>query len=131
MKYLQKFLCALQGKEKKIMEQLVWCKVKQFLEILRCEDIDRESRVDTQEFQMAKQKLHDKDIVYQQSIAKIPGEEREKIKDYVEMLKEYSFEECQQSYMQGMIDCMLTLSGAGILKPRKELEKIVQLLVQS
>ena len=69
MKYLQKFLCALQGKEKKIMEQLVWCKVKQFLEILRCEDIDRESRVDTQEFQMAKQKLHDKDIVYQQSMA--------------------------------------------------------------
>lgn len=113
------------------MEQLVWCKVKQFLEILRCEDIDRESRVDTQEFQMAKQKLHDKDIVYQQSMAKIPGEEREKIKDYVETLKEYSFEECQQSYMQGMIDCMLTLSGAGILKPRKELEKMVQLLVQS
>lgn len=112
------------------MEQLVWCKVKQFLEVLRCEDIDRESKVDTQEFQMAKQKLHDKDIVYQQSIAKMPEEEREKIKDYIEMLKEYSFEECQQSYIQGIIDCMLALSGAGILKPQKELEKMIRSLVQ-
>lgn len=42
------------------MEKLVWPKVKQFLEELRCEDIDRESKVETYEFQTAKRNLHEK-----------------------------------------------------------------------
>lgn len=35
------------------MEELVWNKVRKFLEVLRCEDIDRESIVDTKELQEA------------------------------------------------------------------------------
>lgn len=107
------------------MEKLVWSKVKQFLEVLRCEDIDRASRVDTEEFRIARQNLQDKSKIYQQCIAVVEEAEQEKIKDYVEVLKEYSSEECQQSYLQGIVDCMLILSGSGILKPQKNLEDIL------
>lgn len=89
------------------MEKLVWNKVREFLEVLRCEDIDRESIVETRELQEAKQILSDKNVVYQQSIANVRIEEQEKIKGYVNALREYSFEECQQAYVQGLVDCML------------------------
>ncbi len=113
------------------MEKLVWNKVREFLEVLRCEDIDRESIVDTKELQEAKQILADKNSVYQQAIANVRIEEQEKIKDYVKALREYSFEECQQAYVQGMVDCMLMLSGIGILKPQKEVESLLKVLIRS
>ena len=116
---------------RKSMEKLVWNKVREFLEVLRCEDIDRESIVDTKELQEAKQILADKNSVYQQAIANVRIEEQEKIKDYVKALREYSFEECQQAYVQGMVDCMLMLSGIGILKPQKEVESLLKVLIRS
>lgn len=110
------------------MEKLVWQKVKHFLEELRCEDLDRESRVETDELQAARQNLYEKSVAYQQSITDIQKEEQEKIKDYVEALKDYSFEECQQAYLQGMLDCMLALCGSGVLKPQKALENTLRTL---
>lgn len=112
------------------MEKMVWDKVKEFLEVLRCEDADRESIVDTKELQEAKQTLSNQTAVYQQCIANAQKEDQEKIKDYVEALKACSFEECQQAYLQGMADCMLSLCGAGILKPRSELETLLKTLIQ-
>lgn len=108
------------------MEEFVWGKVKQFLDGLRCEDTNRESKVETYELQTAKRNLHEKSVIYQQCIADVQKEEQEKIKDYVESLKECSFEECQQAYMQGMLDCMLALCGSGVLKPQKELENALR-----
>ena len=69
------------------MERQVWDKVRHFLELLRCENIDRESIVDTKEFQEARKVLSDKNTIYQQSLADIQQTEQEKIKDYVEALK--------------------------------------------
>lgn len=112
------------------MEKMVWDKVKEFLEVLRCEDADRESIVDTKELQEAKQTLSNQTAVYQQCIANAQKEDQEKIKDYVEALKAYSSEECQQSYLQGMVDCMMILCGAGILKPKPEMETLLETLVQ-
>lgn len=112
------------------MEKMVWEKVKGFLEVLRCEDVDRESNVDTKELQEVKQILSEQTAVYQQCVANIRKEDQEKIKDYVEALKAYSSEECQQSYLQGMVDCMLILCGAGILKPKLKLENLLKTLNQ-
>lgn len=111
------------------MEKMVWDKVRQFLERLRCEDVDRESIVDTKEFQEAKQILEDKHAIYRQSIANVQQAEQEKIQDYVEALESYSSEECQQAYLQGMVDCMLTLCGAGILRPKQELETLLKTFI--
>lgn len=74
------------------MERQVWDKVRHFLELLRCENIDRESIVDTKEFQEARKVLSDKNTIYQQSLADIQQTEQEKIKDYVEALKSVRIE---------------------------------------
>lgn len=79
------------------MEKLVWDEVKGFLEVLRCEDIDRESIVDIRELQEAKQTLSNQTAVYQQCIANIQKEDQGKIKGYVEALNAYSSEECRQA----------------------------------
>lgn len=112
------------------MEKLVWDKVREYLEVLRCEDVDRESIVDTKELQKAKQTLSNQSAVYQQCIANIQKEDQDKIKDYVEALKAYSSEECQQAYLQGIVDCMLILCGAGILNPKQELEVLLKPLIR-
>ena len=111
------------------MEKVVWDKVKQFLESLRCEDIDRESMVDTPELQEAKELFSDKAAIYQHCIADFPQKDQKKIEDYVEALKSYSYEECQQAYLQGIVDCMLILYSAGILKPRQELEALLKAFI--
>ena len=112
------------------MEKMVWDKVREFLEVLRCEDVVRESIVNTKELQEAKQILSDKSAVYQQCIGDSRTEAQEKIKEYVEALKAYSNEECQQAYLQGMVDCMLILCGAGILTPKQELEVLLKPLIR-
>jgi hypothetical protein len=108
------------------MEKLVWCKVKQFLEELRCEDIDRESKVITYEFEAAKQKVSDLTTSYNRCLAGLQKEEQETIQYYAAAWKESSFEECQQAYLQGFIDCVLVLCGSGVLRPQKDLETMLQ-----
>ena len=108
------------------MEKLVWCKVKQFLEELRCEDIDRESKVVTCEFEAAKKKVSDLSTFYERCLAGLQKEEQKIIQDYAAAWKEASFEECQQAYLQGFMDCILALCGAGVLRPQKDLETMLQ-----
>lgn len=113
------------------MEKLIWCKVKQFLEEVRCEDLDRESKVVTCEFEAARQKVSDLSTSYKRCLAGLQKEEQETILDYVTAWKEASFEECQQAYLQGFMDCVLALYGAGVLRPQKELKTIFESFRQS
>lgn len=53
---------------------------KTFLEELRCEDLDRESRVETDELQTARQKLYEKGLAYQQSITDIQKKNKRKLR---------------------------------------------------
>ena len=108
------------------MEKLVWCKVKQFLEELRCEDIGRESKVITCEFEVARQKVSDLSTSYKRCLAGLQKEEQETIRDYAAAWREASFEECQQAYLQGFMDCVLALCGSGVLRPQKELETMLE-----
>lgn len=86
------------------MEKLIWDKVREFLEVLRCEDVDRESIVNIRELQEAEQILSDKRDVYQQCIVNFQKGDQEQINDYIDALKAYSYEECQQAYLQGIPD---------------------------
>lgn len=113
------------------MEKLVWCKVKQFLEELRCEDLGRESKVVTCGFEAARQKVSDLSTSYERCLAGLQEEEQEIIRDYTAAWKENSFEECQQAYLQGFMDCVLALCGANVLRPQKELETVLQSFRQS
>lgn len=107
------------------MEEMVWSKINQFMKELRCEDVGRVSFCKTKEYRQA---LHNKSLMYEeylQSLKAIPMEHEEKIEEYIEMIEICAEEECQQAYMQGYIDCVLAMVGAGILTPRTEVQKVI------
>lgn len=106
------------------MEQ-VWEKVNQFLRELRCEDVSRAAYCETEEYKgtitRKKQRYQD----YLKCVQMLRDKERSGIEGYVKALEDCSDEECQKAYMQGFMDCVMLLVGAGVLKPRKEIEDII------
>lgn len=110
------------------MEELVWNKIAQFLKELRCEDISRESYCETREYKEAMLERTEKQREYQDVLNKLETREQEKIEAYIGAIQNYNDEEHQQVYMQGFIDCIMMLVGAGIIKPRKEIKDIINTL---
>ena len=110
------------------MENLVWSKMNQFLRELRCEDASRGSYFETEEYRNAITEKMGKRRRYQEALANFPSVEKECIEAYVEAVEECTNEECQKAYMQGFFDCIMALSGAKIIKPREEIENIINVL---
>lgn len=100
---------------KRDTKNIVWSKFAEFLKQLRCEDTDRDSHMHLPEYETA---LHEKSKarkLYETSIALISDAERQNIQSYFEKAEICSEEECQQVYMQGMIDCLMILSGLNLI----------------
>lgn len=107
------------------MEEQVWGKISQFLKELHCEDTGRESYCETPEFKKVFQEKGEKSERYQECIETMQPMKRAIIEDYIEAIEECASEECHQAYIQGYIDCVLALYSIGILKPRIEIENII------
>ncbi|MEF2878639.1 MAG: hypothetical protein U0N90_09505 [Blautia sp.] len=100
---------------KKDTKNIVWSKFAEFLKQLRCEDTDRDSYIHLLEYEMV---LHEKGKakkLYETSMALISEAERQNIQSYFEKAEICFEEECQQAYMQGMIDCLMILSGMNLI----------------
>ena len=55
----------------------------------------------------------------------ISNEDREKLKQYGEILEEEAFVSEQRAYCQGYVDCIQLLAGLGLLKKSTDMEKII------
>ena len=55
----------------------------------------------------------------------ISYEDREKLKQYGEILEEEAFVSEQRAYCQGYVDCIQLLAGLGLLKKSTDMEKII------
>ena len=55
----------------------------------------------------------------------ISYEDREKLKQYGEILEEEVFVSEQRAYCQGYVDCIQLLAGLGLLKKSTDMEKII------
>ena len=108
------------------MSEEIWEKINQFLMELRCENTNRSSQCVTKEVQLAKAEQTKRRQSFEIYLEKIRGNDQEVIKNYVESLERLGFAQCQQSYLQGYIDCMLLLSGAGVLTPEKQIEEMIK-----
>lgn len=111
------------------MDELVYEKVKQFLAELRCEDMDRESRLELEACRMLKEKRMNMENQVENIVNSLSAAEKKTIDEYHNLLDECCFEENQQAYLQGIIDCILGLAGAGIIKPQKKWEEIIKIFL--
>lgn len=109
-------------------ENRVWEKTAQFLQELRCENISRATTYETREYQTALLEKKEKYKSFAKCMAELKADQQQIIEEYINAVHDCASEECQKTYLQGYIDCVMVLSGAEILKPEKEIENIIELL---
>lgn len=111
------------------MDESVYEKVKQFLAELRCEDMDRESRLELEACRMLKKKRMNMENQVENIVNSLSAAEKKTIDEYHNLLDESCFEESQQAYLQGIVDCILGLAGTGLIKPQKKWEEIIKIFL--
>lgn len=107
------------------MDGTLWEKVEQFLYQLHYEDIDRESHYESKAYLAALQEKEARVPPFWEAMEQLPERERHAVQEYLDAEERCVYEENQQAYVQGMIDCIEILSGAGILKSKKDVTEIL------
>lgn len=108
------------------MDGTLWEKVEQFLYQLHYEDTDRESHYESKAYLAALQEKEARVPPFREAIAQLPERERHVVQEYLDTEERCVYEENQQAYVQGMLDCIEILSGARILKSTKEVAEILK-----
>lgn len=106
--------------------ELVWNKIYQFLRELRCEDVSWRVCCKTEEYKTASEIKKKKQYQLEKYLERTEDKGRGYIEEYIDSVQECADDECQEAYMQGFLDCLMVLNGAGIIKARKEIEEIIK-----
>lgn len=91
------------------MENDIWNEISSFLNQLRCENINRESYIYFQELANIQLKKKMEKEKVNKLLDHISYEDREKLKQYGEILEEEAFVSEQRAYCQGYVDCMKSM----------------------
>ena len=110
------------------MENQVWVKVSLFLKELRCEDIKRNSVIHLESCQKEKKALKIVRQIWEKEQKNLSELQQKTICKYIEQIQAVSFEEQQEAYCQGIIDCVQILSGLGLLESDGKIERAIEKL---
>ena len=110
------------------MQNQVWEQVIEFLNRLRCENVSRDTAVkipEYEEVQRGSEVLREK---CKEMIQKLPCEEQQIFLEWMAKAEGMLSLEGQKAYCQGYVDCILLLSGFGLLRqdisPEELMEKL-------
>jgi len=115
-------------RRKSEMESQVWVKVSLFLKELRCEDIKRNSIIHLESCQKEKKALKIFRQVWEKEQKNLSELQQRTICNYIEQIQAVSFEEQQEAYCQGIIDCVQILSGWGLLESDEKIKRAIEKL---
>ena len=124
LRYNEKTKILLRRKLK--MENQVWVKVSLFLKELRCEDIKRNSIIHLESCQKEKKALKIFRQVWEKEQKNLSELQQRTICNYIEQMQTVSFEEQQEAYCQGIIDCIQMLFGLGIMETDKKIIQVIE-----
>lgn len=112
------------------MQNKIWEQVGQFLNRLRCENVTRNTSVEIpgyKETQEEMEQLHEKcEAVMQQ----FPQEQQKLFLEWMAKLGDMNSLEGQKAYCQGYVDCILLLSGMGLLRQELSAEEFIKWIRQ-
>lgn len=94
-------------------------------ESLRNDTGSREHYIRLEECDAAEKEMHKSEILYGQSMEKIPEDCRKNISEYLDAAASYHFYEEQRAYYQGIIDGILLMDGLGMFRQNVEIEEIL------
>ena len=98
------------------LQNKIWKQVSQFLNKLRCENVTRNTAVEIlgyKETQQEVEKMHEE---CEKIIHSLAQKEQQVLLEWMSKLEDMNSLEGQKAYCQGYVDCILLLSGLGLLR---------------
>ena len=112
------------------MQNKIWEQVGQFLNRLRCEDVTRDTAVEVPGY---KETLEEMERIREKGEAvmqQLPQEQRQLLLEWMAELEDMNSLEGQKAYCQGYVDCILLLSGMGLLRQDLSTEEFMKRIRQ-
>lgn len=98
------------------MQNEIWEYVGRFLNKLRCENVTRNTAVEVPGYKDTQNELEELGKRCKIIINRLTQKERHLILEWMEKQEDMNSLEGQKAYCQGYVDCILLLSGLGLLQ---------------
>lgn len=95
----------------------IWEQVAGFMQQLRCENLSEKSVVQMPGQEDVQKGLDKAQAEGEELLRQMQEKERGIIQEWIDQMENNASVEAQQAYCQGYVDCILLLSGMGLLKP--------------
>jgi len=97
-----------------------------FLQNLRYENMHRKNQVHLESLEKEKRKFDGMKDDFECLKRKLDSQDRNMLEIYLEQAKTVAFEEQQETYCQGIADCIQMLAGLGLLTLNDNIKKAVE-----
>ena len=112
------------------MQNKIWEQVGQFLNQLRCEDVTRDTAVEVPGYKEAQEEMEGLREKCEVMMRQLPQEQRQLLLEWMAELEDMNSLEGQKAYCQGYVDCILLLSGMGLLRQDLSTEEFMKWIRQ-
>lgn len=112
------------------MQNKIWEDVGRFLNKLRCENVTRETSVEVPRYKRTQDQLERMREECEIVVCQLPQEKRQLLGNWMEQLEDMNSLEGQKAYCQGYVDCILLLSGLGLLRQDLSPEELMKWMEQ-
>ena len=110
------------------MKNEIWEKVFAFLVDLRCSEMQRKSRVELESCVAEKKKLKILQEEYVMIKELLSEKDKLILEEYVNQIKQVSFEEQQEAYCQGIVDILQVLAGLQLIPIDEDIQNLIEKL---
>ena len=108
------------------MRNKIWEQVGQFLNRLRCENVTRDTAIEVPGYRKTQKEMEELREKCEAVIQQLPQEQRKLLLEWMDKLEDMDSLEGQKAYCQGYVDCILLLSGMGLLRQDLSIEEFMK-----
>lgn len=112
------------------MRNKIWEQVGQFLNRLRCENVTRDTAIEVPGYRKTQKEMEELRKKCEAVIQQLPQEQRKLLLEWMDKLEDMDSLEGQKAYCQGYVDCILLLSGMGLLRQDLSTEEFMKWIRQ-
>lgn len=112
------------------MQNRIWEQIGLFLNRLRCENVKRDTAIEVSGYKEAQDEMEKLRGKCETMLAQLSQEQQQLILEWMAKMEDMNSLEGQKSYCQGYVDCILLLSGMGILKHDISSEELIKWIGQ-
>jgi len=112
------------------MQNKIWEQVGQFLNRLRCENVTRDTAIEVPGYRETQEEMEMLREKCEIAVQQLPQEQRQLLLEWMAELEDMNSLEGQKAYCQGYVDCILLLSGMGLLRQDLSPEELMKWIRQ-